>query len=95
IARIRFIKNAKSVGFTLEEVYELLSLQVHGNTTSQDIRQRTIKKLQVVQEKIAALQKIENALRQLVTSCDGKMPLHECPILEALYAETEDTHCLK
>lgn len=93
IPRIRFIKNAKSVGFTLEEIQELLSLQVHENATSQDIRQRTMKKQHAVQEKIAALQKMENALTQLVASCDGKMPLHECPILEALYAEDEHMHC--
>lgn len=93
IARIRFIKNAKSVGFTLEEIHELLSLQVHKNTTSQDIRQRTLKKQHAVQEKITALQKMENALKQLVASCDGMMPLHQCPILEALYAEDEHAHC--
>lgn len=93
IARIRFIKNAKSVGFSLEEIQELLSLQAHQDTTSQDIRQRTLKKQHVIQEKIAALQKMANALSQMLASCDGKMPLHECPILEALYAEPEHTHC--
>lgn len=93
IARIRFIKNAKSVGFTLEEIQEFLNHQIHAGITSQAIRQRTLQKQHQIQQKIAALQKIEQALQHLVDSCDGTMPLHDCPILETLYQEELQEQC--
>lgn len=87
VARIRFIKNAKSVGFTLDEIAELLTLQEHEKATSQQIKSHTLTKLNIIQEKILSLQKMEQALEQLTASCDGKVPLHQCPILEKLYGE--------
>ncbi|QLH42414.1 MAG: heavy metal-responsive transcriptional regulator [Coxiellaceae bacterium] len=88
INRLRFIKNAKSVGFTLEEIQELIALQEQPNATSQDIKSRTTIKLGIIQEKIQSLQQMANTLEQLVQSCDGQGTLHQCPILETLYKKT-------
>lgn len=85
IGRIRFITNAKSVGFTLEEIQALFNLQAQQKTSSRQIKTRTLEKLALIQEKIQSLQKIASALEQLAASCDGRIPLRECPILEALY----------
>lgn len=85
IGRIRFIKNAKSVGFTLEEVSELFILQENPNVLGQEVKSLTLNKLKLVHEKITSLQKMAHALGALVASCDGKMPVQDCPILEALY----------
>ncbi len=86
VARIRFIKNAQSVGFTLVEIVELLSLQKSAKNTGQDIKSRTLLKLKTIQDKIDSLQEIAHTLQSLISFCDGKMPLQECPILEALYS---------
>lgn len=94
IEKIRFIKNAQSVGFALDEIAELFALQENEKGSSQDVRFRTINKLDTVHQKIAALQKIATTLEKLVASCNGKMPLEECPILKALYKdETQHTSC--
>jgi len=87
IARICFVKNAQSVGFSLDEITELLTLQEPHKGTSQDINSRTLTKLKTIQDKIDALQEMANTLKVLTSACDGKMPLHECPILEALYSK--------
>lgn len=85
VGRIRFIKNAKSVGFTLDEIKELFALQEHKKGTSQQVRLHTLNKLKVIQEKITSLQKMASALKKLTAACDGKVPLQQCAILEALY----------
>lgn len=85
ISRLRFIVNAKSVGFTLQEIQELFALQGHEHTTSLQIKNKTLDKLKLTQEKITHLQKIAHVLEHLIASCDGTMPLEDCPILETLY----------
>ncbi|WP_456431876.1 MerR family transcriptional regulator [Thermosulfuriphilus sp.] len=56
ISRIRFIKRAQAVGFSLKEIKELLELREAPETNCQDIRQRTWSKIQEIEEKIARLQ---------------------------------------
>lgn len=87
ISWITFIKNAKSVGFTLDEIKELLSLEQHTHTTSQMIKSHTLTKLKAIQEKINCLQGMADTLTALTQSCNGKMPLQECPILKALHQD--------
>jgi len=85
VGRIQFIINAKSVGFTLEEIKELLALQTHPQGTSQQVKSHTLTKLQIIQAKIVSLQKMADTLTHWVALCDGNVPLQDCPILEALY----------
>ncbi len=87
IARIRFIKNAKAVGFSLEEIAELLALQQNPDATSQDIRNRTLAKWKISQEKLLTLQRIVLLLEHMLLMCDGKVPKEQCPILETLAGE--------
>jgi MerR family transcriptional regulator, copper efflux regulator len=86
IARIRFIKHAQAVGFTLKEIAELLSLRVDPDTTCGDIKKRTETKIDEVQMKIQALQRMKKALIQLKAACRGRGPSSDCPILEILEA---------
>jgi Cu(I)-responsive transcriptional regulator len=90
IHHLHFIKNAKSVGFTLEEIQEVLVLKTQPETTSQDIKSRTLDKLSLIQEKIDALQHMADILKQLTQACDGKVPLCQCPILETLYSDIQN-----
>ena len=87
VARIRFIRRAKKLGFTLKEIKELLALRVDPGTTCGDIRRRAKAKIAAIQEKVAALEKMKEALEKLAVQCRGKGPTSECPILEALEEE--------
>ncbi len=90
VARIRFIRRAKELGFKLSEISGLLSLRVDPDTTCPDVRKQTELKIADVEEKIRALQKIKTALKKLAASCVGTGPTSECPILEALDGQEID-----
>lgn len=92
VTRLRFIKRAKSLGFTLGEIRELLFIRHDPNATKADIKNRTLSKINDIQQKITDLTRIKTALEQLASSCDGHGSLEECPILEALDSEN-DKHC--
>jgi MerR family mercuric resistance operon transcriptional regulator len=85
--RLRFIKRAKELGFSLSEIRELLALRVSPRTTSTEIRRRTEAKIADVEGKIKALDSIRKSLVKLARSCGGCAPLSECPILESLDRE--------
>ena len=82
--RIRFIKRAQELGFSLAEIKDLLFLRTDGNTTQAEIRKRAEAKLSDVALKIRHLQAIQASLTLLTKSCDGCGALEDCPILENL-----------
>lgn len=84
LRRIKFIKSTQTLGFSLHEVSDLLSMRAAPGGTCRDVRQRIKSKLTDVEEKIAALQKIKGVLQNLETTCPGSGPLSGCPILSAL-----------
>ncbi|NOY85980.1 MAG: MerR family DNA-binding protein [Deltaproteobacteria bacterium] len=84
VIRIRFIKRAKELGFTLREIKELLNLRLDPMTTCDDVRQVAEEKLRNVRAKIQSLQGIEKGLSELIGVCAVGGPDGECPILEAL-----------
>ncbi len=90
VARIRFIRRAKELGFKLSEISELLSLRVDPDTTCADVRKQTEFKIADVEDKIRVLQGIKTALTRLAASCVGTGPASECPILEALEGQEKD-----
>jgi len=84
VKRIRFIKHAKELGFSLREIGELLSLRVDERTSCADIRRKAESKIADIDSRIANLQRMKEALRRLTSECRGEGPVSECPILEAL-----------
>ena len=84
VERLRFIKGAQALGFTLEEIRELLELRVNEQATQADVRERAEAKVSGIETKIAALQQMRDALLNLVNQCHGDGPTSECPILDAL-----------
>jgi MerR family transcriptional regulator, copper efflux regulator len=83
VRRVRFIKGAQELGFSLNEILELLSLRAEPETSCEDIRERAEAKLTDIEAKIASLQAMKHALAKLVTECSGRGPITDCPILEA------------
>ncbi|TNF69389.1 MAG: MerR family transcriptional regulator [Gammaproteobacteria bacterium] len=84
IEKIKFIENAKFMGFSLSEVGELFSLE-SKDISSIEIKQKVQSKLSDVNEKIYLLEQLKNRLVELDQVCDGSKPSSECPILENLY----------
>ena len=89
VSRIRFIKRAKELGFTLKEIKELLSLQLDPTTTCADVKSRAEAKIADIQARIRSLRRMKKALVKLTAVCSGCGTSSECPILEALDQEEE------
>jgi Cu(I)-responsive transcriptional regulator len=84
IARLRFIRRAKELGFSLKEIMELLTLRVDPAATRADVRRRAEAKVADIETKIRDLKRMRQALLKLTASCRGDGPVSGCPILEAL-----------
>lgn len=84
VDRVRFIKRAKGLGFSLKEIRELLALSLVPGATCGQVRKRAEAKLDNIEGKIRALQHMKRALKKLTDACGGKGSVRECPILDAL-----------
>lgn len=82
--RLGFIKRAQDLGFTLDDVQELLDLRVDGPAACAAVEAKTREKLGQVRDKIRELQRMEDALERLAASCADRSAAVECPILELL-----------
>ncbi len=84
VTRLRFIKRAKLLGFSLKEITELLLLRVDAQTSCDEVKGRTEAKLAEVERKMVELQRMRQALLQVHSLCTGQGPTGRCPILDAL-----------
>jgi len=87
VERIRFIKRAQELGFSLNEIKGLLELKVDPETTCVDVRARAHAKIADVQQKIRDLQRVKKALARLADACPGEGPADGCPILDLVRFE--------
>jgi len=83
IDRLKFIKRAKDLGFSLNEIAEVLALRADSSMTCDEVRQSAGAKIEDIERKIEDLKRMKNALEELVTSCDERTG-SECPFLVAL-----------
>src|ERR1700750_566697 len=74
LGRLRFIKRAQALGFTLNEVKQLLALRFSPGITCTDVRKRAQAKLADIQQKIDSLHAMKRALQQLVSACAADGP---------------------
>jgi MerR family mercuric resistance operon transcriptional regulator/MerR family gold-responsive transcriptional activator of gol and ges genes len=82
--RLRFIKNAQALGFTLHEIEELLDLRVSSTARCGDVQRKAEAKLKHVEAKVRDLQALATALRRLIRTCRAGQPTDRCPILQSL-----------
>jgi Hg(II)-responsive transcriptional regulator len=87
VRRVRFIKQAQALGFSLREIQELLALRIAPDTTRADVRERAMGKIADIDEKIKKLRTMKKALARLTAACCGQGSASECPILESLDSE--------
>ena len=84
VDRIRFIKRAQELGFSLEEVSELLHLEDGADRAS--IRDIATSRLSQIEHKLSDLRRMQRVLKHLVTECEHTSADLPCPIIDTLAA---------
>ena len=84
VRRVRFIKRAQELGFTLNEIEELLRLREDRSASCSEVRAAARTKMEDIDRKIGSLRAMRRALAILERSCTSDGSTRECPILEAL-----------
>ncbi len=84
VARLRFIKRAQDLGFSLEEIAELLELRVEHGAACEAVEARAKEKIAMIEEKTGELERMRTVLVELSRACDLREPTSDCPILETL-----------
>lgn len=85
--RLRFIRSAGELGFTLNEIRELLDLRVEFGEPCDSVATTASRVIERIDTKVAELEKMRAALGDLRSACEANHPTSECPILEALEGE--------
>jgi len=81
IRKIRFIKNAQKLGFSLKEISELLGLRVRSGKKCESVLKRAKNKKNEVEQKIFGLKQLKRILDDLIRKCEQSDSKAECPIL--------------
>lgn len=84
VERIRFIRQAQVLGFSLREIAELISMRADPGADCGDVRTQAVIKREDVNRKIVQLERIRAALDELIASCPGGGALRACTIIDAL-----------
>lgn len=84
VRKLRFIKNAQELGFSLREIAGLLRLRVSDRARCGDVKRRAEAKIADVHDRISCLRTLEAALKDLVRACRRRSQTDACPILRSL-----------
>ncbi|MBX9625543.1 MAG: MerR family transcriptional regulator [Gemmataceae bacterium] len=84
VERVRFIKRAQELGFTLKEVQDLLELRETTRAKAGRVRKVAEAKLEEIEHKIRDLEAMKKSLTELLSTCDGQKTIASCPIIESL-----------
>ncbi|MGE3344054.1 MAG: Hg(II)-responsive transcriptional regulator [Vicinamibacterales bacterium] len=85
VARVKFVKSAQRLGFSLEEVAALLRLD--DGTHCDEARVMAERKLDDVRSKLRDLRRLESALKKLVADCCSSRGTVTCPLISALHSQ--------
>lgn len=84
VRQLLFIRRAKDLGFTLEEIRDLLALSADRQRGVKAVKKRAQERLASIDERIAELTRVRDGLEQLIDACPGHGSPEQCPILQAL-----------
>lgn len=87
LKRLKFIRRAKELGFTLHEIKGLLELRVESASACEKVQKKVDDKLTMVEQNIRSLESLRKVLNELIECCDRRQPTEECPILKAMEEE--------
>lgn len=89
VRRLHFVRRAQAMGFSLEEIHELLNISDRPESECHEVKERALEKINNVNEKIAELEAMRAGLQKLAEFCPGgDRPLSECNILHHFYGDT-------
>jgi len=91
VHRIRFIRHAKELGFTLREIKELLELRVEPDRKCGDVLELAEAKIADIDGRIRKLRKMRRTLAGLTRDCQRGRPTEQCPILKAMDASKQSS----
>ena len=89
VRSLRFIRRAKELGFTLEEITQLLRIEGRASA-AQDVKTLADRKLADLEGRIRDLRRMQRALRRLAQACPARGPAPGCSILRALAGDEEE-----
>ncbi len=84
IARLKFIKRAQELGFSLDDITDLPDLRVDPDGACAAVEAKAKEQIATVERKLRELQSMKDALQELVDACEAREPTGECPMLVAL-----------
>ncbi|HEU0276562.1 MAG TPA: heavy metal-responsive transcriptional regulator [Rhodanobacteraceae bacterium] len=90
IDRLQFIRRAKVLGFTLDDIRELLALSADHERGVRGVKQRAEARLAKLDQRIAELRRMRRGLTRLIAACPGRGAPEACPILHALTEDLSD-----
>ncbi|WP_386071425.1 heavy metal-responsive transcriptional regulator [Tahibacter sp. UC22_41] len=85
LKRLRFIRRAKALGFSLDDIRELLALSDERDVA--EVKRAAQRKLADIEQRLAELERIRGGLKTLIAACPGHGRAEACPILNALTQE--------
>ena len=84
VIRIRTIKRIQSLGFTLEEIKDLLSIRSNERARCEDVLLKVQRKISEIDDNARSLRAIKRQLTTLASACRSEQMVSDCPILENL-----------
>lgn len=89
---LRFIKRARTLGFSLDQIRDLLSLWNDSHRASADVKAIALAHVAELDKRVAELSEMRDTLQHLAQSCSGDARA-DCPILQGLAQEENGDGC--
>lgn len=87
INRLRFIKQAQSIGFSLQDIHDVLEMHSHDPGACSRVQAQATRKITVIRQQIRQLAKMQRLLEDLVEKCTASVETGDCPLLAGLAEE--------
>ena len=87
LRRVKFVKQAQGLGFSLNEIKRLLALRATPRARCADVRRYATQKIEDIDARIRSLARMRKTLQKLLDECSGNLPVTQCPVLESLESE--------
>ncbi len=84
LKRLSFIRRCRELGFSLDEIRNLLTMVDRHDFTCSQIHQMTIEHLKTIKAKLSQLKRLQNSLTIMASEC-SKGDIPDCPIIDALF----------
>ena len=93
ISRLIFVRRSRSLGFSLPEIRQMLSMVDGGSLSCEDVHRIASDQIARIQDKIAILSRMTAVLREMASQCEGG-DVPECPIIDALMEEEPELNSI-